>query len=160
MNIDMVRAAIGPESPGKVIGSGIYVWFDAATVEHPVLYIGKSGNVARRTSNERTWTEQFKDARRRGNTLWYSAGCGLSAVLAAAADPQVFMWAFGKPEAAATERALIRLAAMTGGTPPAQGGGWGWGRGDQAGSPDAVHQLLNLWFQEDHMVHRIAEAGT
>lgn len=122
MNISMVRAALGPESPDKVTGSGIYVWVDAGVPEQPVLYIGKSGTVARRTSNESTWTEQFRDARRRGNTLWYSAGCGLSPVLAAAVDPQVFMWALGKDDAAATETALIRLAAMTGGTPPAQGG--------------------------------------
>ncbi|MFD7590979.1 hypothetical protein ACFV84_36685 [Kitasatospora sp. NPDC059811] len=158
MDIGTIRAAIGPESPDEVTGSGIYVWVDAGAVGHPVLYIGRSGNVARRTRNERTWTEQFRDARRRGNTLWYSAGCGLSPVLAAAADPQVFMWALGKEDAGATETALIRLAAMTGGTPPAQGAGWGWGRGDQAGSPDPVHQLLSRWFEGDHLVRQIAEA--
>ncbi len=159
MNIDMVHAALGPQSPDGVTGSGIYVWIDAGVTEQPVLYIGRSGNVTRRTSNERTWTEQFKAARRRGNTLWYAAGCGLAPVLAAAVDPQVLMWALGPADAAATETALIRLAALTGGTPPAQGGGWGWGRGDQAASPDPVHLLLNRWFQDDHSVRQITEPG-
>jgi len=126
----------------------------------PVLYIGKSGNVARRTSNERVWTEQFRDARDRGNTLWYSAGCALSPVLAAARQPQAMMWAMEEAEAAAAETALIRLAAMTGATPPAQGGGWGWGRGDQAQSPQRVHELLNEWFTAGHAVHSTAGFAT
>ncbi|MEV7360363.1 hypothetical protein [Kitasatospora sp. NPDC091276] len=71
----------------------------------------------------------------------------------------MFMWALGKEDASAAETALIRLAAMTGGTRLAQGAGWGWGwgRGDRAGSPDPVHQLLSRWFEGDHMVRQIAE---
>ncbi|MEW1723129.1 hypothetical protein [Streptomyces sp. NPDC093109] len=152
VDIGMVRAAVGPESDVVVNGPGVYVWIDAGVDEQPVLYIGRSRNVSLRTSNERLWTEQFRDARRRDNTLWYSAGCGLAPVLAAARDPQVRTWPMEKADAGATETALIRLAAMTGGTPPAQGAGWGWGRGDCAESTHPVHTLLNTWFDPQHAV--------
>jgi len=36
------------------------------------------------------------------------------------------MWPMDSLRRTATEAALIRSAALTGGTPPAQGGGWGW----------------------------------
>ncbi|UNO40656.1 hypothetical protein [Streptomyces sp. MST-110588] len=160
MDMSLVRAAIGPESDAVADGSGTYVWIDADVPGQPVLYIGKSDNLRRRTSDERVWTEQFRDARRRGHSVWYAAGCGLSPVLAAAQNAQVLTWPMEKARAVATETALIRLAAMTGGTPPAQGAGWGWGRGDCSDSSHPVQVLLNTWFDPGHAVSILVERAT
>lgn len=65
----------------------------------------------------------------------------------------------GKNERRVAERALIRLSAIDGGTPPAQGGGWGWWSKVTAPRPLAVRALLKEWFTDGHQVREAMRAA-
>ncbi|HEV2347929.1 MAG TPA: hypothetical protein VGS97_27830 [Actinocrinis sp.] len=102
-----------------------------------------------RTNNERRWATSFRERRDSGQSLWQSAGCALSPILAAAIEPIAVMWPMDEQRRAATETALVRLAAMTGATPPAQGGGWNWSR-ESSVIGQTANSMLDHWFTLGH----------
>lgn len=149
MDLDLVRAVLGIENPSVLAESGLYTWTDAGNPGLPVLYVGEAGNVLSRTNHERTWAAEFQELRDSGQSPWHAAGCALDVVLAAAIKPIVAMRPMDKQQRVATEIALVRLAAITGGTPPAQGGGWDWGR-ERSASSQAASSMLYQWFTPEH----------
>lgn len=154
MNLNLVRTAIGHQSATIRAASGVYIWVDKGLPDQPVLYIGEAEDVRKRTGDERVWAQHFQSSRRMGRSLWQAAGCALTPVLDAATDPKALMWPMDRPQRVATEAALIRLAALTGGTPPAQGGGWNWNY-PTTDSAKTASALLDEWFAPDHELNAL-----
>lgn len=145
MRLALVEMALGAAGVPATEGTGVYVWADGEFPDAYVLYIGEAANVRKRIGDEQAWAEQFAQLRHAGHSLWESAGCGLSAVLATASSPTVFTWPMDASRRKLVQVALIRLAALTGGTPPAQGAGWDYDRGRSA-LDIAASGLLGEWF--------------
>ena len=109
--------------------SGVYAWCVGPSRPLAViLYWGETGNVKARTDRQRAWAEEFAEAVAGGTDRWTAAGGALSPVLAAhLPDAYPVMWPVdGRTERKGHEIALIRMSALHGATPPAQGGGWDW----------------------------------
>lgn len=147
MDLHDVLAAMGTPTNSPPADSGVYVWVDE---DGFVIYVGESSDVANRVGRERQWADNFRAERDAGDSLWDAAGCGLSAVLDhhAASMPRVVAWSVASAdERKARQTALIRLSALLGATPPGQGAGWDYGRGNSEGDR-MTSRILDAWFEE------------
>lgn len=128
----------GPGAPAAG-ESGVYTWVDGDGDLADVLYIGEAKNLRDRISGELAWTREFENPE--------STGCGLSAVLAAYPRRTVHNWPVSPATRVHIQIALIRLSAMTGGTPPAQGAGFNYPR-RRTDTEKEVYRLLDEWFHD------------
>lgn len=149
MRLELVIAVLGGAGTPPTEQSGVYVWTDIDAPDASVLYIGEADNLARRLKREEEFIRSFLKLRDEGNNLWDSAGCGLEAVLGRHPSRQAFTWPYEAHERKHVETALIRLAALTGATPPAQGAGWDYDRG-KSHSDVQASKLLKQWFHRPH----------
>jgi hypothetical protein len=145
--LELVTTALGSAGVAAAAQSGVYVWIAGDPPGASVLYIGEAANLARRLANEEAYTQNFLRLRGEGCDLWDAAGCGLEAVLARHPSRQALTWPFGPQHRRHVQTALIRLAALTGATPPAQGAGWDYGRGRTHNDVQAS-ALLKTWFAD------------
>ncbi|WP_194894165.1 hypothetical protein [Catenulispora pinisilvae] len=123
------EAFLGRDSQEPTRQSGVYGWCVGPTRELAVVqYWGEAGNVKARTDYQRARAEEFAEAVANGTDRWTAAGAALTPVLAAhLPDAYPVMWPVdGATERKGYEIALIRMSALHGATPPAQGGGWDW----------------------------------
>lgn len=167
MTVPYLRPAVPPfllgdaetflRSPSQdpTAGPGVYGW----CVGKPraiavVLYWGKSTDVSSRVKLERAGAEAFARNVADGWSRWEAAGNALSPVLAVHTDAYPVMWPIDGDDAMLRghETALIRMSALHGGTPPAQGGGWDYWPQTPAqwqelsASARVAHKLMNRHF--------------
>lgn len=149
MKLALVQAALA--SPGVMpeATSGVYVWASSGVPDAEVLYIGEAVDLHERTSHEGQWAKKFEANRTIGLNLWDSAGCGLEAVLAHYPERRPIAWPLPQHERKHVQVALIRLAALTGATPPGQGAGWDYGKGKPGTLDDRVCALMRDWFADE-----------
>ena len=142
----LLGSIVRPTGEGERLErAGLYVWLTDDKLRGRPLYIGSSADVDGRLAKERRWIASFRDRRVSGLSRWHAAGCGLEPVLDAHLDRHVAVWRMPLTEARALEVALIRLCALYGETPPAQGVGWDWGREGESVAKGAASALLSDW---------------
>lgn len=151
MRLELVTTALRAAGVAAAAQSGVYVWATADAPAASVLYIGEAANLAVRLANEEAYTQNFLRLRSRGHHLWDAAGCGLEAVLARHPGRQALTWPFAPDQRRHVQTALIRLAALTGATPPAQGAGWDYGK-SKTHSDVQASALLQTWFADPALV--------
>lgn len=145
MQITEVTSALGAPAE-QTVASGVYVW---AADDGSVLYVGESRNVDDRVSAERRWAREFRAGYADGGSLDI-AGCGLAVVLSRAGCDRVHRWPVSNEvERKATQNALIRLAALQGATPPAQGAGWDYYR-ERTATAERTNALVSGWLHSSH----------
>lgn len=154
MLLSQVREAMHNEGvmASELRASGIYVWVNE---RGEILYIGESSGVAKRTRHEASWRDAFAKGTIT-QSLWEAAGCGLAAVLAHAGASDCYAWALDAADRKSHQNALIRLSALMGSTPPAQGAGWDYGAGKSAADV-AASDVLWDWFADGHAVRALTE---
>ncbi len=153
MRLELVTAVLGSAGTPPTGQSGVYVWADDDAIDASVLYIGEADNLTRRLTREEGFTRSFLKLREEGTNLWDSAGCGLEAVLGRHPSRRALTWPYEAHERKHVQTALIRLSALTGATPPAQGAGWDYGRG-KSHSDVQASKLLQQWFTDPALVQQ------
>lgn len=153
MTLDLLAKTLGQPS-AVTHSSGPYAWYERARRPRrwrpgQVLYVGESGDVAARIADQRSWAAEYAEQIAAGADPWTPATCGLAVILVMASDPVAVMWPCdGDAARMAKETAAIRLLALAGLTPPANGAGWDWDRGrssvDRLASP-----MLYQWFEDN-----------
>jgi hypothetical protein len=151
MRLELVTTALRAAGVAATAQSGVYVWATSDAAAATVLYIGEATNLAVRLANEEAYTRNFLRLREEGHHLWDAAGCGLEAVLARHPGRRALTWPFPPDQRRHVQTALIRLAALAGATPPAQGAGWDYGKG-KSHSDVQASALLQTWFADPAVV--------
>ncbi|MBM2623396.1 hypothetical protein JIG36_48670 [Actinoplanes sp. LDG1-06] len=147
--IEKVLAAAGVPPASK---SGVYAWLESQDKNAQVLYIGEAESLKKRIGKESNFVQNFVLNRKKGAGLWEASGCGLEPVLAAFPERRCLTWPVEKSERRHVQTALIRLSALTGGTPPAQGAGWDYDRG-HTHTDRRASELLYTWFANPTVTH-------
>lgn len=152
---DIEVALDAPASPDRVHGSGVFAWADPDGV---VLFIGESSEVRTLMHRHELLRSRMLDELRSRPTAEIPAS-GLASVLARAAGLREASWPV--PTAGgrrALRDALVRLAAVLGATPAAQGA-----------ESDVWHELregdvtsrriIQSWSKPDHPVQRLVPSA-
>ncbi|GAA2749765.1 hypothetical protein [Amnibacterium kyonggiense] len=156
MHLTDIEAALGaPASPDRVRGSGVFAWADPDGV---VLFIGESSEVHTLMHRHELLRSRVIEALRSRPTAEIPVS-GLGSVLARAGGLREACWPV--PTAGgrrALRDALVRLAAVLGATPAAQGAEsdvWHELREGDATS----RRIIESWSQPDHPVQRLVPSA-